>query len=329
MGGGRLEAPAYLPATAPFARCSVICVMHSRPLSHLPVLPPGTGPMPNQYVLAYYPWITQGIDAGVVRAAVSSFAAAVEARLSASMGAGTSVVVSMAADIPPLVEQVVTRERTIALLNPLGYVFARRRNASVEVVAVALRPDATGAAQPTYRAQIYTAKRTGLRSLADVKGRSIGFGVPFSTSNFLVPAALLKAQHRLYAASSLSFLGGHDVVAKAVYEGRVDVGAGHDGVIVNLARTYGYGDAEERLLRLAWTDPIPSDPVVVNIPDSVERRTVAEAIVAAGQDQTVIREAIAVFWGGSLGLSTTTADAYNGLEATLGALALEQADLLG
>lgn len=128
--------------------------------------------------------------------------------------------------------------------------------------------------------------------------------------------------------SSMSFLGGHDIVARAVYNGLVDVGAGHDGVLTDLARSYGYGDADDRMVRLAWTDPIPSDPVVVNIPDSNRRQSVITAIQAAGQDAAIIANAIAVFWGGSTGLAATSAGAYNVLDVVLRELAFGEEDLL-
>jgi ABC-type phosphate/phosphonate transport system substrate-binding protein len=50
--------------------------------------------------------------------------------------------------------------------------------------------------------------------------------------------------------ASVQFLGGHDLVAGAVYEGRFDVGAGHDGVIDDLANQPGCGDARDVLVRL-------------------------------------------------------------------------------
>ena len=45
--------------------------------------------------------------------------------------------------------------------------------------------------------------------------------------------------------NKMQFFGGHNIVAMAVYNGQTDVGAGHDGVIVDLSGQYGYGDAAE------------------------------------------------------------------------------------
>jgi phosphonate transport system substrate-binding protein len=282
--------------------------------------------MSNAYKLSYYAWITQGISAIQIGTAVGKLATALATELNKS-NPGTTVTVQMYPDVPQQIAAVASEERHVALINPLGLVFATQRSRDVKAVAVALRKDAvTGDVGPFYRAQIYTAN-PAVQSLADIKGRSMGFGSPISTSNFLFPANLLKTNHLLWFTSSLDFLGGHPQVAKAVYAGKVDVGAGHDGVIVDLATQPGYQDAVEKLRRICWIESLPSDPVAVNIPDDNERRRVAEALVSVGQDPMVIQQAISIFWGGSTGLADTTTGAYDTIATVLQDLALTQSDL--
>jgi phosphonate transport system substrate-binding protein len=282
--------------------------------------------MPNAYKLSYYAWITQGITPAQIEAAVKNLATALAAELNKS-DPGATVVVQMYSDVPPQISAVISEERHIALINPLGLVFATQSSKNVNAVAVALRKDAvTGKVGPFYRAQIYTANQA-VQSLTDIKGKSMGFGSPISTSNFLFPANLLKADHLLWFTSSLNFLGGHPQVAMAVYDGKIDVGAGHDGVIVDLATQPGYEDAEEKLRRICWIEFLPSDPVAVNISDEKERSRVAAALVCVGQDPTVIQEAISIFWGGSTGLAATTTGAYDTIASVLKDLALTQSDL--
>lgn len=207
--------------------------------------------MPSAYKLSFYSWITQGIPTAQIQAAVQSFATALEKELAES-DPGVTVNVQAYPDVPPQIDAVVKEERHIALINPLGLVFANRTSKDVQAAAVALRKDAvTGAIGPFYRAQIYTANAK-VQTLNDLQGRSMGFGSPISTSNFLFPANLLKTDHLLWFAASLNFLGGHPQVAKAVYAGTIDVGAGHDGVIVDLATQPGYSDAAQKLRRLCW-----------------------------------------------------------------------------
>src|SRR5579863_6706095 len=116
--------------------------------------------MSIEYALSYYPWITQGISASQIASAVEVFASALERQLAADMGQDVAIRTVLAPDIPPQIDQLVAESRHIALINPLGYVFARARSPKVDVVAVALRPDANGNAGPTYRAQWYATKKS-------------------------------------------------------------------------------------------------------------------------------------------------------------------------
>jgi hypothetical protein len=112
--------------------------------------------MPNAYKLSYYSWITQGITPAQIQAAVQHFADALTAELS-KVDAGATVQVQMYPDVPPQIAAVTTEIRHIALINPLGLVFANQRNREVKAVAVAQRKDAvTGVIGPFYRAQTHT-----------------------------------------------------------------------------------------------------------------------------------------------------------------------------
>lgn len=286
--------------------------------------------MPD-YRLSYYPWITQHRTAAEIHRNVEAFASAV----SRELGSGSSITVLSALEVNRQIDQLIAGEAEIALMNPLGYVFARRRPGgdAIKSVAIALRK-IDGVVGDTYFAQLYTRKSSALRKddpqlAGKMKGRSIGYGVPYSTSNFLVNAYALKQKvgiHPFTHFSRVEFLGGHDLAAKAVYEGRVDIGAGHDGVIVDLANQYGYGDANEQLVQLVRSDPIPSDPVVVRVSDA-ERDPLQAALVAAG-DTAEGKAALAIFWGMVEGLRPIEADAYDLLNDTMTALGLEERDLM-
>jgi ABC-type phosphate/phosphonate transport system substrate-binding protein len=133
--------------------------------------------------------------------------------------------------------------------------------------------------------------------------------------------------HPLVAFSGVSFLGGHDTVAKAVYEGKVDLGAGHDGAIADLANQYGYGDARECLVQVHRSQPIPSDPIALRSSDAKLTAIVAEALVQAAADPEG-KDALARFWGGVVGLEKTTSDEYRILESAVAELSLTADDLL-
>ena len=278
--------------------------------------------------MLYYPWITQNIDPGVIDREVRRFAAVLQNAIAAASGASAVVQVLPPLDVPKQVEVIAGGGCEIGLMNPLGYVFAHRRNASVESIALAQRI-INGQVGDTYYAQVYVNKRSAIRKAEQLRGRAIGYGTPYSTSNFLIPALEIKKTglHPFAGFSRIEFVGGHELVAKAVYEGRLDIGAGHDGVIADLSNQYGYGDAAEKLVTILRSDPIPSDPVAVNVTDAATRKLLQDALVTSGGTPDG-RQALAIFWGNVQGLSRTTADAYASLETALTQLGLSETDLL-
>jgi ABC-type phosphate/phosphonate transport system substrate-binding protein len=279
--------------------------------------------------LSYYPWITQHITPQDLRRSVNDFAIELGEQLTSVTGQPQYIEVQQPVEVPRQVEMICTGLTEIGLMNPLGYVFARRREARVALLAVALRV-VDGKVGPTYFAQIYTNKKTALRpdALSAARNRRLGFGLPFSTSNFLIPAEMLAASgiHPFASFSRVEFLGGHEHVAKAVYEGSIDLGAGHDGVIADLSRQYGYGDASERLVQLARSAPIPSDPVVVSVEPSLHAPLIDSLKRTAATPRG--SQALERFWGDVRGLDTIGAAAYDGLERSLERLGLREEDLL-
>lgn len=285
--------------------------------------------MATTYRLSYYPWLTQHVAANEIRRQIERFAREVEGQLS-----NIKIVVLAPLEVDKQINLLVGGGCEIALMNPLGYVFARRRGTgTVESIAIAKRI-IDGKVGDEYFAQVYTRKTTALRKddphLAKrLAGRSIGYGVPYSTSNFLIPAyeLLQRGTHPFTAFSRMEFLGGHDLVAKAVYEGRVDVGAGHDGVIIDLANQYGSGDATDRLVTLIRSAPIPSDPVVTSLADATAKKDLQTALVRAGATPDG-KDALERFWGKVQGLGAIAGDRYEVLVKSLDTLKLTEADLL-
>jgi phosphonate transport system substrate-binding protein len=275
--------------------------------------------------LVYYPWITQNVPAKDIADNIGIYAREIEKQLAAA-GTTETVEVMPPVEVPQQVKQVVDGTADIALMNPLGFVFARSKNANAEAVAVAKRI-IDGKVGVSYFAQLYALKKNAIKAFKDAK--SVGFGVPVSTSNFLVPALMIHKAgiHPLLGFGSVQFLGGHDIVARAVYNGQVDLGAGHDGVIVDLSGQRGYGDAQDVLVRVARSDPIPSDPVAVSTADPARRALLKRAIVAAGNTADGLK-ALSNFWGKAQGLQDTTTAAYSVLSTALQTLKLDQADLM-
>jgi ABC-type phosphate/phosphonate transport system substrate-binding protein len=117
----------------------------------------------------------------------------VEGELAKAKAAIAKIEVLPPLEVPDQIGAIADGRCQIALMNPLGYVFARARNPQVAAIALAQRI-IHGKVGDVYFAQVYAHKSSGITKddLSRMKGRSIGFGVPISTSNFLVPAYELR-----------------------------------------------------------------------------------------------------------------------------------------
>lgn len=282
--------------------------------------------MAINFQLGYYPWITQHVEPAKIRSSVELFASTFAKELQQELS-GATVVVTNPVDVAQQVERIISYRRVIELMNPLGFVFGRLKSRKLEAVAVAQRI-IDGKVGVNYFAQLYTHVASGVTSIDQAVQKSVGYGVPFSTSNFLIPALELQKQriHPFLDFRTVKFLGGHDKVATAVYQQKVVLGAGHDGVIIDLSRQKGFEDAESKLKRLVRSPPIPSDPIVVNIPNDAERAAVAAALVRAGGTPDG-KQALADFWGKAQGLKPTSSQKYNVIQTAIEKLRLRPEDL--
>jgi len=278
------------------------------------------------FKLGYYPWITQHVEPAKIRSAVEQFGAALEQELQKELPKST-VKVTDPVDVAPQIDRIIADSACIELMNPLGFVFGQQKSQKLEAVAVAQRI-IDGVVGVSYFAQLYTHVDSGVTTIEQAAKKSVGYGVSFSTSNFLIPALELQKRkmHPFFGFTSVGFLGGHDKVAMAVYGKQVALGAGHDGVIIALAKQPGFTDAKDKLKTLVRSPPIPSDPVVVNIADERERKAVAAALVRAGATPSG-KQALADFWGDTQGLEQTTSGEYDVIKQAIAHLRFRGEDL--
>jgi len=161
----------------------------------------------------------------------------------------------VATDYNGVTEALRSKRLDIAFMGPFSYVLAVSV-ADVEAFAVA----ETSKQTTTYRAYVIARKDRGIRSLADLKGRTFAFVDPSSTSGHLFPKAAFS-KIGLDADKDFSrviFAGGHDAVAIAVQNGKVDAGAiAEDLFDAAVAR----GVIKRDELTIVWTsDPIAGSP---------------------------------------------------------------------
>jgi len=173
-------------------------------------------------------------------------------------------------------------EFEIAYLSPSTYVESGRI-AKLEPVAMEL--DRFG--NRGYHGLIICRSNSGYKSLQDVRGKTLAFTNPKSTSGFLVPLSYFM--HELKEtpdsfARKVVFAGDHQKVIKGVLNGAYDAGATND---VDLNRTVMSEDISADSFRVIWTsDLIPGAPVCVR-PDLPEgfKAAVIGALIMFNKDK--------------------------------------------
>jgi phosphonate transport system substrate-binding protein len=145
----------------------------------------------------------------------------------------------------------------VAYFGPLSYVLAKSKAPGIEPFAVGV---SKGSA--TYKSVIITRLDGPVKSLADIKGKTVGFGDFASTSSHLIPRALL-ARNGMFGDTDYKYvlLGAHDAVARAVQSGQVQAGGLSQEIFRSLVAK-GSIDGN-KVVVLAESDPIPNYPIVM------------------------------------------------------------------
>lgn len=164
----------------------------------------------------------------------------------------------VATDYNGIIEALRSGKLDVAYLGPFSYVLATSV-ADVEAFAVAITKN-TG--QSAYRSLILARKDSGIRDLADLKGRTFAFVDPSSASGHLFPKAGLEQAGFDPATlfSRVIFSGSHDASILAVANQKVDAAAVADRILANAVAR---GLVKPDDLQVVWSSrPIPESPMV-------------------------------------------------------------------
>jgi phosphonate transport system substrate-binding protein len=182
---------------------------------------------------------------------------------------GIPVRVTVASDYAAVIEALRNKTADLAFVHPAGYVLANR-----EAKAMIIAQD-RWQGKTSYTSRIYVRKDSGIKSLEDLRGKTIAFVDPASTSGYVWPMVLLIRRGLVQNRDPKTFFkeavfaGAHDAALQALLKGHVDAIASFD----QAREQYLKDPAErERLTYVAETDPIPEggmcgreglDPAVV------------------------------------------------------------------
>ena len=167
---------------------------------------------------------------------------------------GVPVRVTVASDYAAVIEALRNRTADLAFVHPVGYVLANRE-AKATIVARNLWHG-----KSSFTSRIFVRAESGLRRLEDLRGKTIAFVDPASSSGYIYPMVLLIQRGLVQNRDPKTFFrevvfsGAHDASMRALLNGHVDAIASFD-----LAREQYLADPVERE-RVTWvaeTEHIP------------------------------------------------------------------------
>jgi phosphonate transport system substrate-binding protein len=145
-------------------------------------------------------------------------------------------------------------------LNTFSVLLAEAKYKVVPVL-VALR-NYKGQLENYYQGQFIANNNSGIKSIADLKGKTFCFVDPNSTSGEIIPRIVMKANgiDPDKDLKAVTEAGSHDNVAIAVYKGDCDAGATFVDVRTDSAAVKSaYPDILDKVSQFFLTDPIPND----------------------------------------------------------------------
>jgi phosphonate transport system substrate-binding protein len=167
---------------------------------------------------------------------------------------GVPIHVTVASDYAAVVEALRNQTADLAFVHPAGYVLANR-----ETNAVIVAKDQWHG-YTSYTSRIYVRKESGITTLEGLRGKTIAFVDPSSTSGYVYPMVMLIQKGLVQNRDPKTFFkefvysGSHDAGLLALMNGHVDALASFD----QAREQYLKDPAErEKIIFVAETPPIP------------------------------------------------------------------------
>jgi phosphonate transport system substrate-binding protein len=196
------------------------------------------------------------------------------------------------------IEAMGAEKAQVSFLNTFSVLLAEQKYGIVPAL-VAIRKYATndldpdkdlgGQLEPFYKGQFIANVNSGISSFADLKGKSFCFVDPNSTSGYIVPRIILKANgiDPDTDFSATQNAGSHPNVATAVYKGDCDAGVTFINVLTDASADLQatYPDITDKVKVFAVTDRIPNDGMqFIKSLDPNLQKVIVEGMMAMAND---------------------------------------------
>jgi phosphonate transport system substrate-binding protein len=157
-----------------------------------------------------------------------------------------------------VVEGICNNQADIAWLGAFTFGQANEK-CGVDLLAVDVKKG-----ESVYYSGLFTSKNNGIKKVSDVKGKSVAFGSPNSTSSFNFPVAMLIANgvDPVKDLSKVIIAGSHSASLAALAEGKVDVAAASYN---SFGKAVKKGAIDpDKFQPLSKSQPIPNPPMAMN-----------------------------------------------------------------
>lgn len=213
-------------------------------------------------------------EAGVMMDSIDPLTALLEEEL------GIGVQGTVLTSFTSVIEAMGTGRVDIGIFGPFALVLGEERH-DLEIILNSIRFGADH-----YLAQFFARADSGIESLYDLHGKSVGWVDPASTAGYLFPYVHLL-DHGIDPEDDLGeqiFTGSHDASVIAVYTGDVDFGVSFDDAREDVEDEY--PDVMDEVKVFEYTAEIPNDGIAVRRelhPDLVA--DIQQAFISIGETE--------------------------------------------
>lgn len=194
---------------------------------------------------------------------------------------GLEIQANVGTDFAAVREAMGAGQAHIGWLNTFNYVLANEKY-GVDVALVTERFGST-----TYTGQLNVRADSGIESLEDLRGKTVCWVDPNSTSGYIIPRIMLRANGIDPEEDFTQQIeaGSHNNVITQVYNGECDVGATYDDARSSVEEDL--PDVKEQVQVLATTTDIPNDNVsfIEEFPEDKRQEIVNALLEIAGTEE--------------------------------------------
>ncbi len=183
---------------------------------------------------------------------------------------GMQVEIKVTSDYTAAIEAMRAKHIDMAWFGPFSYVIAVNFAGAEAIVNGVRRSDG----KSDYHSIIVARADSGIKSIADLKGKNFAFVDPASTSGNLIPRKMLL-ENGINPDKDLKtvyYSGTHNAVELAIANKKVDAGADSDN---SYERMVAAGEIDPKINKIIFTSPpIPGSPIAVrgDLPDAFKKR---------------------------------------------------------